>query len=433
MNKKWWQFPILLLLLGPPLLRTDSRDVLASLTGNMDAWTLLRAAWWGGATLIALTVLVHHARALWASRRTKTVVALGLLWVLSVAASALFSVSPLYTLASAALLGGALLTGLDLYVRLDERVITPEQLLLTTLNVITGLTLLVAVVSIWRPDIVGALSFSGPRFLGGQVASIPDLAVTAILLLIHRLFTVRRRGSILWSIVRLAGFSFVLLVAQNRTSFVQVAVGLFVYFVHYYRGAFKKIRLLLWAATAFLLTIGTAVIIFSPLITSRVWEFLLRNQQNLNNLSGRTEIFSFLWTQALHKPWGLGYAAGTRLAITSNPQFFQVIVARHIGNAHDAYLELLAGAGVQALLLFLVIVLLFLTIRVRRTMTAIAGANRAVMLALLVGGITSSSLVLPFTGSYILLWIFGVGLLYLGSASLAERTGELREGATCGD
>lgn len=149
----------------------------------------------------------------------------------------------------------------------------------------------------------------------------------------------------------------------------------------------------------------------------RIWNVINRGQQarEISDASGRTEIWNFVFHYCVTHPQGMGYVAGFRILFKQYFALGMDLDPTHIGNAHNAFLDVLAGAGWLALAVYLIMLgsIVALGLRFASSRTAAINASEtvsrhALRCALLVlvsffaGGMESALFSVPLQESFYL-------------------------------
>ena len=144
--------------------------------------------------------------------------------------------------------------------------------------------------------------------------------------------------------------------------------------------------------------------------------------------SGRFGIWTVLLQKTYDRPLGLGYSAGPRVVLQDSrwPLWKYGVIAKRIGNAHNAYVEIFAGTGYLGLFAWLGFLgwAVFRGFVVRGTTLAV---TRALLAVMLLNGLTGSEGVLPFMQASALIWI--VAGFLLGHARRRAGRGVVRAAA----
>ena len=153
-------------------------------------------------------------------------------------------------------------------------------------------------------------------------------------------------------------------------------------------------------------------------------EFAIENEEaaaaSLATLNGRTEAQKVLIAQAVKKPFGMGYIAGTRDYMAS---VVDQLPSDAFHGAHNAYLEIMAGAGFAAVFGFLFLITSVL-IRGWQVRDPIAVLCRVGLYTILLEALVESNLAFPFHQTPVYFWIWSSCLvgLYIRSRTVAVPT-----------
>ncbi len=407
------RLPILWLFVGPPVFRLAERSAAASLEGSIDSWNLLRIAWWAFVGFVAL-IHIYRARAHvrpFISRLGSLSWLTGTL-LLSLMVSASYSPSPLLTISHAAMLAILVLTAFDLGLKIFMGKVSLDTVLKGIFLASVALLAIASITFAVAPQIVGWNGGSGfPRVRGGTVADIALLS--QIVFFVGYYLATRARGlqAGLYSAAVIVSPAFLLL-AQTRAMYVSFFVGSLVFLYLALRVFGRQHRLALLGLMSMLAACLCMLWLFEDLSRTphgplaQAEEFLVRDRASIAGLNSRTGLTRFLIARVTTRPWGLGYSAGPRAALLSSADELlrYGIYEAFAGTAHSMYLEFLAGSGVVGIVSFLSVLFI-----VGRRAIQIAEITRlplvALLVVVLVGGITESSGALPFTQASALLWI----------------------------
>jgi O-antigen ligase len=149
--------------------------------------------------------------------------------------------------------------------------------------------------------------------------------------------------------------------------------------------------------------------------TDRIWNIFNRGEDvsGIESASGRTYIWSFVFHYCISHPWGMGYVAGFRTIFRDYYSLGLPLVVSRIGNAHNAFIQVLADAGWPALAVYLImmariIVIAWRAVKVSSSKNAeygcapgqVMACALALLLFCLVCGITGADFVVPLRASY---------------------------------
>jgi O-antigen ligase len=406
------RLPILWLFLGPPLFRTPgSRGAASSLNASFDVWNIISVGWWLFFGVFAV-LEIYRLRA-YLPRFLRSLGLLPLLvsaWLLSIFASSLVSPYPMFTLANSVLMTILVVTALDLSLKLACGLFTLARVLHLCLQFSLGLLVLVGLMLLLSPTMVSVRAPFGLRVIGGAIADVSTLAVVTLLLsvfFVHRSHGIARIG---YLIVALLGSCFILL-AQTRTGYVALVIGLFFFMAQWLITSQQDRREVQLGLACLGIAAVLGVAIFANItqqtqVYRSVWDYLIRDPQSLGSLSGRDGIATVVVREVSARPLGLGYSAGPRVVLLTSDRALAEygVIADRIGNAHNMYLEMLGGIGFVGAATWLA-----LSIWSGKRMFGHRGREaipvRVLFSVILLFGLTSSSPVLPMTQSSALLWI----------------------------
>jgi O-antigen ligase len=135
-------------------------------------------------------------------------------------------------------------------------------------------------------------------------------------------------------------------------------------------------------------------------------EFAIEDQEaaaaSLASLNGRTDAQAVLLRQALKRPFGMGYIAGTREYMAS---VVDELPSDAFHGAHNAYLEIMSGAGIGAILGFLLLIAGTIK-RGWRIRGPAAVLCRVALYTVLLEALVESNLAFPFHQSVVYFWIW---------------------------
>ncbi len=251
---------------------------------------------------------------------------------------------------------------------------------------------------------------AGFRLLGGGVAPMPIIcpiiAIISAHTLLHNLES--RIRSAFFLFVGLAGTA----IARSRGS--EVALLFALAFVVMYWARLSR-RTMYVFISGFILFILLSGVIVEFIGIERIWDIINRGEgvSGIESASGRTYIWSFVLHYCISHPWGMGYVAGFRTSFRNYYSLGLPIVVSRIGNAHNAFIQVLADAGWLALIIYLIMIARIVAVGWRAAKIPSSkiqeygcapGHAMACALALLifclVGGITTADYVVPMRSSY---------------------------------
>jgi hypothetical protein len=199
----------------------------------------------------------------------------------------------------------------------------------------------------------------GVRLVGGAVAPFPIICpLIAIISAYFFLSSLESKArSVSFFLIGLAGT----LITQARGAEIGLLVSLAL--VGCIWAGTGRRRSYLFLATSFAtVLLGSAAL--AVVGGGRVWSFFNRGQdiETIESASGRTQVWKFVIHYCMSHPQGMGYIAGFKVKFR---EYFtlglQVDVSR-IGNTHNAFIDVLAGAGWAALAVYLYLLFKIITL-----------------------------------------------------------------------
>ncbi|MGC9157427.1 MAG: O-antigen ligase family protein [Terracidiphilus sp.] len=342
------RYPVFFLAFGPPIFRSIAG--IDATKGQVDIWAVLQVIWLGA---ISARAILRLAAAEWIliPRQVWFVLKLAFFLGLLFLASALYSSSRLVSAAYAILY---LLTIVCIIEFLADAYRNPPNWLQCIFALrLVALTLLAVVILTALVDPVLVLSIvpgAGVRFTGGAVAPLPVIcpmiAIISAYSFLHGLESKVR--SVCFFGVGLIGT----LGTQTRGSELALLLALVLLGLGWARRSRRSAYLFVFGCVASILLFGIALGAFGG---EHIWEVFNRNEsaQGIESASGRTDIWKFVIQYCLSHPQGMGYVAGFR---TIFRQYFTLglqVEVSHIGNSHNAFLDVLGDAGWLALGMYL--------------------------------------------------------------------------------
>lgn len=423
---------IVWLYLGPPIYRATSRSAEASLEGAVDAAILFRVAWWMVFGVVAAWGVYRERRFLYGLvRRGQGLTLVVGTYLLALLVSVVFSPARMFSLVNVVMMTVLVVAALDLALRLRAGRLTPTGLI----HALHGATwlLLTVILSllVLAPGVVATSAAGGLRLLGGEIGDptmLASVAVVAGIVLASSTHTWKRHLHAMSVVVALG----TLVITRGRTAYLALAVSLLAWFVLWLWRArpssgLRGLGLAAAVATLLLIVGMVAQNTGGGAALETLGAYLTRDLEAVGSLSGRTGIFQILLRSVPEQPLGLGFAAGPReLLMASAGELGRYgVVASRIGNAHNAYFEMLAGAGVVGGVAFVLLLFVPLTTLAWRGVVGAAGGHRRsdltgfvpVALLVMVHALTGSDAALPFAQASALLWIL-VGTTLAVSATI---------------
>jgi O-antigen ligase len=193
---------------------------------------------------------------------------------------------------------------------------------------------------------------AGVRTIGGSVASLslisPIISIVSAYSFLYRLEP-RGRALFLFS-VGLGGE----LISRSRFSQAALFLCLLLAFLPWVWNASR--RRAYARITGFMTFAALACAAVGIIGRERIWTIFNKGQSSktIESLSGRTEIWAFVFKYCLAHPQGMGYVAGFRIVFR---QYFSLNSGNslsQLGTAHNTYVDVLAGAGWLALGIYLI-------------------------------------------------------------------------------
>ncbi len=413
-----FRVPLLWLFLGPPAFRAwRSRWAMASVTEGQDFWNILRIVYW---LLVGFFILIELTRNIEAVkhflREMGFLPVAVAIWISGLYASALVSPSVTFTAGNATFMLILVLGALDLGAKLYAGQLSIRRLFQALLYISLTMLMVVWVAFQIDPYYVGFYSFGGIRIRGNAVAYVPILAQVLFFGSLYFLITSRRRGR--WFFIGLMAMGvWWISIGQTRSSYLGFGLGvlLFILQTGYAKQAHMKLTGLFVATMIGLCCLG---VLYGSSHTIR-WKldrlydrYVLRDAhaiqsqelatEHIMSLNGRTRVAAVLWENALFEPLGVGYIAGPRQLLQSE-DITEILDSKSFGNAHNAFLEIWAGAGFITFFAFVIFMISILWHS--RNIPGVAGILiRVLLYILLIEGLFESNLVLPFKQNSSLLW-----------------------------
>lgn len=418
-RSSWSSFltlPILWMYLGPPILRPPTgRGAMESVAGQFDVWNVLRLVWWAAAAVVAVLAIYLHQRHVRAFVRTMPQMVLwSLVFVSTLVVSSVYSPSPLFTFANAVMMVALVVAAFDVGLRLYAGTIELDTVLRGLLVASVAIQALILGAFFVVPGMVSGVYGFGLRLIGGNLGSNTGASIVVLFASVY--FLMRRPGRAApWYWLLIVVSSVMLLLGQTRTAYVGVGLGLVYFALQWVVVAGPRARAL--ALGVALVTAGLVppAVLAIDTVTGTgsvptALGYLIRDQGSLRTGSGRTAVGGLLLEHVREQPWGLGYSAGPRVVLqTSFSELAeQGVHAEGIGNAHNVFLEVLAGGGVLSLFAYLA-TFVWVAFNLHRTNAPGALLTRVLFLYTVLSGLTASNGVLPFFQASVLAWaVFGI-------------------------
>lgn len=404
--------PLLWLYAGPPVFRPLSQgDPMAALDGSLDVWNVFRIIWWGVWGFVAFRGVMKRRGALRDLARSWGLLPFAVIaLLLSFLASAAYSPAPIYTFGTAVFYGILVLAALDLSLRLHERSMSVRELLRGLLLVSLLLVFAIVAMHLTVGGAVSVVAAYGVRITGGTLG---DFGTLSLVVVVAGLHVLTRTTGLAQSLHGFAVAFGIAAVGMSRTRSIMVAgvLGLLGYLLLRVGRGSRRATFATLAVVFLALSGGLAGALAVSLSGAdagidEAIAFVVRDTASLQGFSGRDGISSVVLEASIANPLGLGYGAGPRVLLLNSERALANfgVVASRIGNAHNAYLEVLGGSGFVGFIAFLGIASWLLR---RSFATRQLDAFPFVVLGnlMLVIGLVASTPVLPFTQSSALLWI----------------------------
>ncbi len=344
------RYPIFFLAFGPPIFR--SLAGIDATKGKLDVWAFLQVILLGAVSSRAILRLAS-AESIFIPRQIwfilKLAFFLGLLFLASATYSSSRPVSAAYAILYLLTLVCVIEFIADAYRNPPDWTQCMFQLRFVALALfaVAALTLLV------KPGLVVAfVPGAGARFTGAAVAPLPVLcpmiAIISAYTFLHGLESKVR--SAIFFLIGMAGT----LGTQTRGAELALFLALAILGFVWARKSRRSAYLFVFGCMASILFFGVVVGAFGG---ERIWEAFNRggSTQGIESASGRTEIWAFVIRYCLAHPQGMGYVAGFRVLFRQYFTLAQQVEVSHIGNSHNAFIDILGDAGWLALGIYLLL------------------------------------------------------------------------------
>lgn len=379
-TKRFWnlykQYPLFLLLIGPPVFRTiGSREADASLQGSFDFWIIWQIAFYVVVGVMSFNnwqVIRRQHKPPKLIRHMFIVIAL---LVLSLFASAIYSPSPLLTLAYSLLFAIGFFSALQFsfYIAYSPDDSIFFRLFSAARSIGLFLSILVYLAFFFGDNFVGFYIHNiGLRIMGGSIAPLAIISFVIFSITLSNFFYNKEKiiTSIIYIIFSVAG---ILLAKTRSVYFVSLIVAMWFWFFSK-NNTMKSWNFLKYAISFFLFPILFLLIIHNP---NELIDLVTRGTMSTDVdslVSGRLTIGNWVMHQISNNPFGLGYIAGFRDAFLQLHFTDSGLVASRIGNAHNSFLEMIAGGGWLSLSLF-ILLLLYSIVSLLKVYRKIARSN----------------------------------------------------------
>jgi O-antigen ligase len=356
------RYPIFILAFGPPMFRTGSVD---ATKGILDFWSLLQVGLLSAVASRAIWRLVA-AQTIFLPKQIRSVLRWGFLLGFLYLASTEYSPSRFASAAYAIVYFLTLFCAAEFVV--DAYRDPPDWMqCIFYLRRISFLLLALdfVILPIDPKLVVGIVEGVGIRFGGGLIG--PVLLICPVIAIISAY-------SFLYSLegkVRSAFFFFVGLVLslsfQSRGCEIALFISLFILALQW---AKSSRRALYHFIPGFIALFFLSLLFAGAMGAGRIWSIFNRGQNaaGIASASGRTDIWKFVIHYCMNHPQGMGYVAGFRMIFRNYVAVGLQVDVSHIGNAHNAYFQVLADAGWLALAVYLIMLskILWLAWRFRK-------------------------------------------------------------------
>ena len=345
-----WRYPIFLLAFGPPIFRTQHID---ATKGIVDVWSLFQVGFLFVIAARAAKRLVT-ADSILLTKQSRYIIKMVFILGLFYLASSIYSPSRLVSAAYSILYLASWVCALeflsDIYRNSPDwmRVVSYLRFI-AILLLIPDLILLVvdpSLVMFYEPGV-------GIRF-GGLIGPVPlECPVIAIVSAYFFLHSLESKGrSIALFFLGFAGA----MSTHARGCEIALMLSLSLLVV---RWAFGSKRSLSIVIPGFVLLILLSGVAFGAYGGKHIWSAFNRgeNVAAIETASGRTQMWHFVLQYSLTHPQGMGYVAGFRVLFRDYFTLGLLLDPTRIGNAHNAYVQVLADAGWLALAIYLIIVI----------------------------------------------------------------------------
>ena len=345
-----FRYPVFLLIVGPPIFRANTG--IDATKGEIDFWALFQVAWVGVIGSRAMMRLLS-AHTILIPKQARSILRLLFILGLLFIASAEYSPSRLVSFAYSILYLLTVICVVEFFI--DAYKNPPDWIQsLFIIRMIAFLLLLLVVLTIPVASdyVMSVLPGAGIRLSGGAVAPIAILSPMIFLISAYAfLFSLESTTrSVFFILVGLAGT----MTAQSRGIYLSLAASM-VLLGMIWAGSSRRRSYLFITTTFASVLFGGAVL--AAVGGSRIWNLFNRGQsmEGVESASGRTVIWNFVIHYCISHPLGMGYIAGFRKIFK---QYFALglqIEVSHIGNAHNAFMDILADAGWPALAVYLIL------------------------------------------------------------------------------
>lgn len=423
----FFRYPIFLLAFGPPLFRPNSG--IDATKGLLDVWAFIQVGWIGAISARAIYRLAS-ADSIHIPKQVRSVFRYAFLLGLLFFFSAEYSPSRYVSVAYSVLYFLTLICVVEFIVDAYQNPPDWVQCLFHLRLLFVLLFILVlCMLPFFREIIMTMIPGVGIRLSGGLVAPVcvicPAIAVISCYAF---LFSLEKKShSVFLFLIGLGGT----MVTQSRGCELGLLVALALVGIMW-AGTSKRSNYLFIASTFGSILLACAAL--AVIGGGRVWNFFNRGQdlQGIESASGRTEIWGFVLRYCMAHPLGMGYIAGFRVFFRGYFALDLQLDPTHIGNAHNEFMDVLAGAGWPALAVFLFFLgkTIFLGWRYIRRRAVFSNASYersrdalrcalALLVFCLVNGIDAADFTIPLRTPFYLQTIFIALMLGISARMIA--------------
>jgi hypothetical protein len=343
------RYPILFLVFGPPIFRSSAG--IDATKGQFDIWAFIQVGWIAAIATRAILRLAT-ARSIIIPKRIRSIFKFFFLLGVLFLASSAYSTSHTTSMAYSVLY---FLTAICMVEFVADVYRDPPDWMqfLFALRLIALLLFLVVLGTLpFNPRIVlNVVQGAGIRLLGGSVASMtvvcPTIVIVSAFSFLHGLES--RSKAAIYFLIGFAGT----LVTQARGAEIALIVSLTIIGFGWAKTG-KRTTYLFISSVMGSILLGAVVI--AGVGGDKIWSKFNRGEsaENIASASGRVDIWKFVIQYCVNHPQGMGYIAGFRDLFR---QYFSLglqVEVTHIGNSHNAFVDVLADAGWLALLVYLI-------------------------------------------------------------------------------
>lgn len=401
-------YPIFLLAFGPPVFRLPgSVDITR---GQVDIWGFFQV---GLLVLVAIPVILRLVAAdsisipIQIRSILRLAFFLGLLFILST----VYTTDRLTTIAYSICYFLTLICMVEFIVRVYRNPPNWIQCMYQLRLIALILLVLVFMTLLFNSSLVlNSEIDTGFRFSGGGVAPMPIICPIITIISAHALLhnLESRVRSVFFLFIGLTGT----LITRSRGSEIALLFALAFIVMFWARLSRRTMYVFISGFILFILLSGVFVGFIG---TERIWNIFNRGEERggIQSASGRTYIWSFVIHYCISHPFGMGYVAGFRTIFRDYYSLGLPLVVSRIGNAHNAFIQVLADAGWLALIIYLIMIARIVAVAWRsakvpssKTLEYGCAPNHVMACALallvfcIVGGTTGADYVVPMRASF---------------------------------